>query len=236
MRRVLLLRPGGEPVPGADLLVTHRIVPAPFGIAATRTLRPRRRDPRRLLARDGRRPGRGGRVRAAPVVPPRPDGRRRDGDGARGGGCRRPASPPSLPGPSASSRSSRAAARAAGSSGRAAPTPTTPRSTSSSAAASTSRHPSSTSRSRSRRSTRSVLRAFRAGEYDALAIGSLAALDVFLDALGADGPADLPPVRFGVVGPETARLLVARGFPAPAVPRRPLLTDLIALLALPKEA
>ena len=78
-----------------------------------------------------------------------------------------------------------------------------------------------------------VLRAFLAGEYDALAIGSLAALDVFLDALGADGPADLPPVRFGVVGPETARLLVARGFPAPAVPRRPLLTDLIALL---KEA
>ena len=80
---------------------------------------------------------------------------------------------------------------------------------------------------------RDVLRAFRAGEYDALAIGSLAALDVFLDALGAEGPSDLPPVRFGVVGPETARLLVTRGFPAPVVPKRPLLTDLIALL---KEA
>ena len=78
-----------------------------------------------------------------------------------------------------------------------------------------------------------VLAAFREGEYDALAIGSLAALDVFLDALGADGPADLPPVRFGVVGPETARLLVERGFPEPVVPERPLLSDLIALL---KEA
>ena len=40
MTRVLLLRPGGEPVPGADLLVTHRIVPAPFGIAATRRFDP----------------------------------------------------------------------------------------------------------------------------------------------------------------------------------------------------
>jgi uroporphyrinogen-III synthase len=77
------------------------------------------------------------------------------------------------------------------------------------------------------------LAAFRAGDYGALAVGSLAALDVFLDALGADGAADLPPVRFGVVGPETARLLVARGFPEPVVPKRPLLTDLIALL---KEA
>ena len=75
-----------------------------------------------------------------------------------------------------------------------------------------------------------LVEAFRSGAYDALAIGSLAALDVFLDALGASGPADLPPVRFGVVGPETARLLVARGFPEPAVPARPLLTDLIALL------
>ena len=76
----------------------------------------------------------------------------------------------------------------------------------------------------------------RPDSYDALAIGSLAALDVFLDALGADGPEDLPPVRFGVVGPETARLLVKRGFPEPVVPKRPLLTDLIALIALPKEA
>lgn len=78
-----------------------------------------------------------------------------------------------------------------------------------------------------------ALSAFRAGEYDALAIGSLAALDVFLAALGASGPTDLPPVRFGVLGPETARLLVARGFPEPVVPAKPLLTDLIALL---KEA
>jgi uroporphyrinogen-III synthase len=78
-----------------------------------------------------------------------------------------------------------------------------------------------------------TLSAFRAGEFGALAIGSLAALDVFLAALGADGPGSLPPVRFGVLGPETARLLVARGFPEPFVPATPLLTDLIALL---KEA
>ncbi len=78
-----------------------------------------------------------------------------------------------------------------------------------------------------------MLAAFRAGEYDALAIGSLAALDVFLAALGVREARDLPPVRFGVLGPETARLLVARGFPEPSVPAKPLLTDLIALL---KEA
>ena len=78
-----------------------------------------------------------------------------------------------------------------------------------------------------------TLSAFRAGEYGALAIGSLAALDVFLAALGASGPSDLPPVRSGVLGPETARLLASRGFLEPVVPANPLLTDLIALL---KEA
>ncbi len=78
-----------------------------------------------------------------------------------------------------------------------------------------------------------TLSAFRAGEYDALAIGSLAALDVFLAALDVSAARELPPVRFGVLGPETARILVARGFPEPSVPAKPLLTDLIALL---KEA
>ena len=78
-----------------------------------------------------------------------------------------------------------------------------------------------------------TLSAFRAGEYDALAIGSLAALDVFLAALGVSAARELPPVRFGVLGPETARILVERGFPEPSVPAKPLLTDLIALL---KEA
>ena len=74
------------------------------------------------------------------------------------------------------------------------------------------------------------LRAFRAGEYGAVAVGSLAALDVFLAALGAAGPDDLPPVRFGVLGPESARLLVARGLPGPLVPAKPLLSELIAIL------
>jgi len=78
-----------------------------------------------------------------------------------------------------------------------------------------------------------TLRAFREGAYGAVAVGSLAALDVFLAALGAPTPAELPQVRFGVLGPESARLLVERGFPEPVVPGKPLLTDLIALL---KEA
>lgn len=78
-----------------------------------------------------------------------------------------------------------------------------------------------------------VLRAFREGAYGAVAIGSLAALDVFLAALGTADPAALPPVRFGVLGPESARILVSRGFPEPVVPKKPLLTELIALL---KEA
>jgi uroporphyrinogen-III synthase len=78
-----------------------------------------------------------------------------------------------------------------------------------------------------------VLTAFREGEYGAVAVGSLAALDVFLAALGDPNPPELPQVRFGVLGPESARLLVERGFAEPVVPGKPLLTDLIALL---KEA
>lgn len=40
MRRVLLLRPTGGPVAGADLLVTHRVVPAPSAIAETASYDP----------------------------------------------------------------------------------------------------------------------------------------------------------------------------------------------------
>jgi uroporphyrinogen-III synthase len=60
-------------------------------------------------------------------------------------------------------------------------------------------------------------------------VGSMSALDVFLGAVGHP-PAPLPQVRWGVLGPETARALEARGLPRPVVPPRPRLTDLIAVL------
>jgi uroporphyrinogen-III synthase len=232
MRRVLLLRPSGEPVPGADLLVTHRIVPAPFGIAATRRFDPAgailvvsSRATVDVLAAAG----------AAASLPSfrlavtAGAGTATALEGVGVGTCVTP-SPPGAVGILAE------LARL-GESGRL----LWPRGSDADDA------PVDELLTRGFDVTapvvylkeplpaldESLLRAFRAGEFGALAIGSLAALDVFLEALGADGPADLPPVRFGVVGPETARLLVTRGFPAPSVPRRPLLTDLIALL---KEA
>jgi len=71
------------------------------------------------------------------------------------------------------------------------------------------------------------LEAFRAGGFGAVAVGSMAALDAFLDALGTPPPGALPQVRWGVLGPETARAFEARGLPAPAVPGRARLSDLI---------
>jgi uroporphyrinogen-III synthase len=71
------------------------------------------------------------------------------------------------------------------------------------------------------------LEAFRSGGFGAVAVGSMAALDAFLAALGDPAPADLPRVKWGVLGPETARLFEARGLPAPAVPLRARLSDLI---------
>jgi len=235
MRRVLLLRPGGEPVPGADLLVTHRIVPAPFGIAATRTFDPAgailvvsSRATVDVLAAAGA-------VAAFPsfrLVLTAGAGTAAALDGVGVGSCVAPVPPGAV--------GILAELARRGETGRI----LWPRGSDADDAA------VDELRSRGFDVTtpvvylkepvpaldEEILRAFRAGEYDALAIGSLAALDVFLDALGVDGPADLPPVRFGVVGPETARLLVKRGFPEPVVPKRPLLTDLIALIALPKEA
>ncbi len=40
MRRVLLLRPTGGPVAGADLLVTHRVVPVPSALAEAAACEP----------------------------------------------------------------------------------------------------------------------------------------------------------------------------------------------------
>ena len=64
------------------------------------------------------------------------------------------------------------------------------------------------------------------GGFDAVAVTSIAALDVLLAAL----PAPPPPTVWGVLGPETARLAVDRGLPPPVVPSRPRIPDLLALL------
>jgi uroporphyrinogen-III synthase len=71
--------------------------------------------------------------------------------------------------------------------------------------------------------------AFSSGEVSAVAVGSLAGLDALRGAVRASGR-PLPPVRWGALGPETARAFAARGLPAPLVPKRPRLPDLIDLL------
>lgn len=76
----------------------------------------------------------------------------------------------------------------------------------------------------------SVLSDFRRGGFGAVAAGSMAALEAFLSWLGNPAPAALPPVRWGVLGPETARAVSARGLPSPAVPARTRFADLIDLL------
>lgn len=63
-----------------------------------------------------------------------------------------------------------------------------------------------------------------------MAVGSMAALEAFLSWLGNPAPTTLPPVRWGVLGPETARAVSARGLPSPAVPARARFADLIDLL------
>lgn len=76
----------------------------------------------------------------------------------------------------------------------------------------------------------SLVEAFRRGEYGAVAVSSLAALDPFLAALGVTDPKALPPVSWGVLGPETARRLVEDGYPAPKVPEVPKISALVELL------
>jgi uroporphyrinogen-III synthase len=76
----------------------------------------------------------------------------------------------------------------------------------------------------------SVLSDFRRGGFGAVAAGSLAALEAFLGWLGNPAPAALPPVRWGVLGPETARAVAARGITNAAVPARARFVDLIDLL------
>lgn len=233
MRRVLLLRPSGGALPGADLLATHRVVPVPSAVAAFAA------EPAEgailvassLNAVEVLRDAPQGNLLARPfrlfVSAGAGTSRALEAAGVAG------AVTPALPG--AAGILAELARR--GESGRL----LWPRGSDADAA------PVAELAARGFGVTAPVvyakeplpaldaerLRAFRAGEYGAVAVGSLAALDVFLAALGAADPEDLPPVRFGVLGPESARLLVARGFPKPLVPDKPLLTDLIALL---KEA
>jgi len=74
----------------------------------------------------------------------------------------------------------------------------------------------------------SILSDFRAGRFAAVAVGSTAGLDVLLAAL--DMPAaSLPPLKWGVLGPETARAVTARGLPMPLVPAHARLSELLDL-------
>lgn len=74
-----------------------------------------------------------------------------------------------------------------------------------------------------------VLERLASGETAAVAVASLAALDVLLGAFRS-AALPVPPVRWGVLGPATSRGLAARGLGQPAVPSRPSLDDLIELL------
>jgi uroporphyrinogen-III synthase len=75
-----------------------------------------------------------------------------------------------------------------------------------------------------------ALSEFRGGGFGAVAAGSMAALEALLSWLRHPAPAALPQVRWGVLGPETARAVSARGLPPPAVPQRARFDDLIDLL------
>ena len=74
----------------------------------------------------------------------------------------------------------------------------------------------------------SILADFGAGRFAAVAVGSTSALDVLLGALGS--PAAMPNVRWGVLGPETAKAVTARGLPSPLVPAHARLSELLDLL------
>jgi uroporphyrinogen-III synthase len=75
----------------------------------------------------------------------------------------------------------------------------------------------------------SILADFRAGRFGAVAVGSTTGLDVLLAALGPEA-APPPNVRWGVLGPATAKAVTTRGLPAPSVPAHARLFDLLELL------
>ena len=71
-----------------------------------------------------------------------------------------------------------------------------------------------------------LVRALLDGRYAGVAVSSVAALDVLLGAVRASGR-PLPQVRWGAIGPGTARAFAQRHLPAPVIPSRARLTDLI---------
>ena len=75
----------------------------------------------------------------------------------------------------------------------------------------------------------SILADFRAGRFAAVAVGSTAGLDAFLAALDVPA-ASLTPLRWGVLGPETAKAVTARGLPPPFIPAHTRLSELLDLL------
>ena len=75
----------------------------------------------------------------------------------------------------------------------------------------------------------SILADFRAGRFAAVAVGSTAGLDALLAALDLPA-ASLPPLKWGVLGPETVKALEARGLPSPSVPTHANIAELLDLL------
>jgi uroporphyrinogen-III synthase len=75
----------------------------------------------------------------------------------------------------------------------------------------------------------SILSDLRAGRFAAVAVGSKAGLDALLAAMAVPA-ASLPPLRWGVLGPETAKAVTARGLPSPLVPAHARLSELLDLL------
>jgi uroporphyrinogen-III synthase len=75
----------------------------------------------------------------------------------------------------------------------------------------------------------SILSDFHAGRFAAVAVGSTAGLDALLAALDVPA-ASLPPLRWGVLGAETAKAVTARGLPPPSVPAHARLSELLDLL------
>jgi uroporphyrinogen-III synthase len=70
---------------------------------------------------------------------------------------------------------------------------------------------------------------FLDGRYAAVAVSSVSALDVLLAAVRRSGR-PLPQVRWGAIGPGTARAFAQRNLPLPVVPPRARLHDLIDAL------
>jgi uroporphyrinogen-III synthase len=75
-----------------------------------------------------------------------------------------------------------------------------------------------------------LIGAFLDGRYAGVAVSSLSALEVLLSAVREAGR-PLPQVRWGAIGPGTARAFARLDLPAPVVPPRARLNDLIDAVA-----